>query len=109
MQPKTKEMSHFYKKAGVILETSKPWEITDYGFAPEGKGDCIGRTALIAIARNDKNLLTRCCILLRHKQRWPDELNHANIRGKKKYRKQTSITRDPIVGVIIACFPSSIT
>jgi len=100
-------MSYYYEKHNVLLAQTGNWSKKYYGFNHECKGDCIFRTCLYAMSISEDNptkaftLLQNCSYLLQDGIRWPDELNHPL---DKRYRSQYSVTRDPIVMFIVACF-----
>ncbi len=113
--------NYYYINAGMMLARSPEWEADKYGFYPDGIGDCIGRSAKAALVYHKPEMLQKCVDLLKIGKRWPDELEGVNcaknwfdytwsrLRYKlgistwyRKYRHQTSITRDPIIGVICA-------
>ncbi len=69
----------YYEKYGVLLEPSKFWELMNYGFKPEGMGDCISRTMDEARKNKDDRYLVNCYYLLCERKRWPNELNNDRI------------------------------
>ena len=109
----------YYEKHGVLLEPSKSWELMNYGFNPEGMGDCISRTMDEARKNKDYRYLVNCYYLLCERKRWPDELNNDRIAKNKiaelwslliqtltrpcLYRPQSNITRDPYFYFYAAC------
>ena len=68
----------YYEKYGVLLAPSKSWEPMNYGFKPEGMGDCISRTMDEARKNKDTRHIMTCWKLLRKRKRWPDELQEIN-------------------------------
>ncbi len=97
-------MNYFYKKHGVILARSPQWQIDLYGFAPDGIGDCIFRTAIMAIAKYDHDMLHTCVTLLDDPIRWPYLLDPPKVKGKKPYRSQKYMTRDPYIMTFCAMY-----
>ncbi len=98
--------NYYFIKAGMMLARSPQWEYDDYGFYPDGIGDCIGRSAKAALVYNKPEMLQKCVNLLKAGKRWPVMLSPPPPHperlwgAKKRYRRQSSITRDPIIGVI---------
>ena len=98
--------NYYFIKAGMMLARSPQWEYDDYGFSPDGIGDCIGRSAKAALVYNKPEMLQKCIDLLKAGKRWssllsPPPPHPERLWGaKKRYRRQSSITRDPIIGVI---------
>ena len=88
------DKEHFFKKAGVILETG-----------PNGdhKGDCIFRTAHFAMTKNDYLLLFSCHDLLLTRRRWPVELDDPSGQEHRKKDGLGSMTRDPYIMFYAAC------
>jgi len=80
-----------------MLAQSPKWEEDLYGFAPDGIGDCIFRSAIAAMAYYDHDMLSICATLLNDGIRWPYLLDPPTISGKKRYRSQKSLTRDPFI------------
>jgi len=97
-------MNYFYKKAGVILARSSKWDIEQYGFAKDGIGDCIFRTAIASMAYNDHSLVNKCKELLQDRIRWPNLLDPPKIKGKESIRSQRSMTRDPYIMTYCAMY-----
>ena len=86
----------------------KEWEFDLYGFYPRGLGDLIYNTMRKIIETDDRSgwaytSLCYCGDLLDQRMRWPDELDPPFIDGKKPYRKQTDMTRDPYIMWYCAC------
>ena len=98
--------NYYFIKAGMMLARSPQWEYDDYGFYPDGIGDCIGRSSKAALVYNNPEMLQKCVDLLKAGKRWPSILSPPRphpkklLGAKKRYRRQSSITRDPIIGVI---------
>ncbi len=112
----------YYEKYGVLLSPSKSWEFMNYGFSPEGMGDCISRTMDEARKNKGGRYLINCYPLLCERKRWPDELQEINkdriaknklqewwsklIQTPTKpclYRPQNNMTRDPYFYFYAAC------
>ncbi len=112
----------YYEKYGVLLSPSKPWELMNYGFNPEGMGDCISRTMDEARKNKDARHIMTCWKLLRKRKRWPDELQEINkdriannmcevwwskiIQTPARpclYRPQNNMTRDPYFYFYATC------
>lgn len=100
---------HFERHHDCMLAKSPDWEIKKRGFATNGMGDLITRTAYFAIALQDMDLLLNCIDLCNEYKRWPDwlEPGKAKRRELKKagfdsYRSQRSMTRDPFLMTLVA-------
>lgn len=92
-----------------MLAESPDWEIKKRGFATNGMGDLITRTAYFAIALQDVDLLHNCIDLCNAYKRWPDWLEPGKEKRKKlikagfdSYRGQRSMTRDPYLMTLVA-------
>lgn len=110
-------MPYYYFKYGVLLHKGDEWQKDLYGYDPEGKGDCIFRTAIYAITKQDPEILNSLALLLKKRIRWPEDLNNdSDIKNpifsylyklkkyKPRYRSPRSITRDPYVLFYTACY-----
>ena len=101
-------MSKFIKENGWYRSQEKDWELELYGFFPKGLGDLIYNNLREIIESDDKSkwaykVFDKCIVLLIQGKRWPDELDPKKIKGKKSYRSQRSMTRDPWVLFYAAC------
>jgi len=86
----------------------KDWEYDLFGFYPRGLGDLIYNNLRKIIETDDtsdwaQNVFDRCAILLVLGKRWPDRMEPLHVKGKKKYRSQRDMTRDPWVMFYAAC------
>ncbi len=119
-------MREWYQSHGLWLRESKSWEFNEYGFRPEGIGDCIFNTCNKIIEDNDTSewaiySIHRCGILLAQRKRWPDELHplqaatnwfdwkfsawmfrHGKI-DQRLYRPQGNQTRDGYIAYFAVC------
>ena len=96
------------KKNGWYRSPKKDWELEKYGFYPEGLGDLIFNNLYKIVAEEDhsewaQKVFDKCVLLLIQGKRWPDEMNPPVVEGKKPYRSQFSMTRDPWFVFYAAC------
>lgn len=123
--------NHFTLLYGVILHPAPDWAVQLYGQQSMSKGDAVFRSAIIAMATADEDLLDMCVYLLNNHKRWPDDLNHDGdaksffeqyldavltrynrwasrknwrpiLPWRKRYRYQKGMTRDPYTMVFVA-------
>ena len=116
----------WYKDDFLWMHKSQDWEFVEYGFYPNGIGDCVFNTMLRVFEQKDisdwaHHALIECACLLWEGKRWPDKYNNEfmaknrideywskllhklNIRKFHKYRPQKSITRDPFYPFYLCC------
>lgn len=96
------------KDKGWYRGLKKDWEFEAYGFYPRGLGDLIYNNLRRIIEDKDtskwaENVFNKALVLLIQGKRWPDELDPEKVKGKKRYRSQKSMTRDPWVMFYAAC------
>jgi hypothetical protein len=99
----------FERHADCMLDRSPDWEVREKGFASNGMGDLIDRTANFAIALQDWELLLNCIGLCNARKRWPDWLEPGRAErralrkaGYKRTRSQHSMTADPYIMTLAA-------
>jgi len=100
-------INEFYKEGNYYRGPKKQWEYDLYGFYPSGLSDLIYNTLRVILETNDTsewadNSFIECFKLLSQNKRWPDRMNQPAVEGKKPYRSQYSMTRDPFV-LFYAC------
>jgi len=124
------EIGEMYEQYGVLLAPSKHWEKDNYGFWPEGMGDCISRTMGEARRNKDTQHIEKCADLLIQRKRWPDEIQEENRefianntpqqwlsrwmyklgwREHTLYRPQSQMSRDPFIHLWSACYVTGLT
>jgi len=109
----------WYKKEHFWYRESKDWELYQYGFKPEGRGDLIANTCSRIVELEDKSYwaelsVIACAKLCQLRDRWPSYLigNYARTMlthklscwmykngwiKTAKYRPRHSMTRDPYI------------
>ena len=119
-------MAYYSIEEGVLLHRTPPWSRIKYRQDHKGKGDCIFRTAMYAMIKQDENTLYTLTGLLHCGRRWPRGLDHPgdhkhmiiswltgpvhhNKTLKKwiphpRYRSSNSMTRDPYIMVYCAAY-----
>lgn len=102
------DINELVKENGWYRGPEKDWEYDLYGFYPKGLGDLIYNTLRKIIEDGDtsewaQEAFDRCAVLLIQGKRWPDRLDPLRVKGKKRYRSQNRMTRDPWVLFYAAC------
>jgi len=96
------------KENGWYRDIKKDGDVDYYGFSPRGLGDLLFNNLVKIIKDNDKSMwaqkvFDKSVVLLIQGKRWPDKMNPPKTKGKKNYRSQYSMTRDPWVMFYAAC------